>query len=112
MCIQQLLCIQVHFKKLDIDENLKRSNEDCTAEMSKGVYPPSLKFSITYEDGKIDDTHKRKAHAVSLKGCDEREEVTFGIVVFEPPVSPLGTRITVYAYIVMHAQYHYWNSVD
>lgn len=74
---------------------MKRSHEDCTAEMSKGIFPPSLKFSITYEDGKVDDTRKWKAHTVSLEGCDERDEVTFGIVVFEPPISPLGMCMNV-----------------
>lgn len=88
LCIQSF--IQVHFKKLHIGENLKQSHDHCTAEMNKGIYPPSLKFNITYEDGLVDYTLKRKAHNVSLKGCDEGDEVTFGIVVFEPPASALG----------------------
>ena len=80
----------MHFKKLDVLENLKQSQKHCTAEMNKGIFPPSLKFNITYEDGKAHRSHKRKAHIVSLKGCDEEDEVTFEIVVFEPPLSPSG----------------------
>ena len=82
--------MQVHFENLVIDENLQQSHEYCVAEIRKGIYPPSLKFSITYEDRKVHNDYKQKVHTVSLEGCDRRDEVIFGIVVFEPPFSPLG----------------------
>ena len=64
--------------------------------MNKGIYPPSLKFNITYENGKVDDAHKLKVHTVSLKGCDERDTVTFGMVVFEPPDSGMHKPVDIW----------------
>ena len=67
--------MQVHFENLVIDENLQQSHEYCVAEIRKGIYPPSLKFSITYEDRKVHNDYKQKVHTVSLEGCDKRDEV-------------------------------------
>lgn len=63
-------------------------------EMNKGIYPPSLKFKITYNYGK-NETHKRMAHKVSVTGCDEEDEVAFKIDVYEPPTTPLGVYVCI-----------------
>lgn len=57
--------------------------------MNRGIYPPSLKFLITYEM-KHHHKLKQRTHTVSVTGCDKEDEVTFGINVFEVPGTPPG----------------------
>ena len=85
--------IQVELKKLEIDENLKRSQVYWKTEISAGLYPPSLKFIITYVCGKVNYCYMRKPHMVSLNGCEAGNEVSFLVEVFEPPALPLGTYV-------------------
>ena len=68
---------------------MNQLQKHCTAEMHKGIYPPSLKFLITY-DYDMKQYHKQRTHTVSVTGCDEEEEVTFWIKVFELPGTPVG----------------------
>ena len=70
---------------------MNQLQKHCTAEMNRGIYPPSLKFLITY-DYEIEHYHKLKqrTHTVSVTGCDKEDEVTFGIKVFELPGTPPG----------------------
>ena len=55
--------------------------------MRNGIYPPSLKFKITYEY-EMQEGHRRRRHNVCVTGCDKADEVTFDIDVFEPPDTP------------------------
>lgn len=87
ICIQSFL-IQVKSKELDV-ENVQPPDKCDQTEMNCGLYPPSLKFSITYECEK-DDTHKRRPHTVSVTGCGIEGNVSFRIIVFEPPTLPSG----------------------
>lgn len=92
--LHSIIPLQVDLQKLETDENLKRSQKHCTAEMSAGIYPPSLKFNITYSYGRV-DRYTRKPHVVSLNGCEAGNEVSFLIEVFEPPAYSLGMTLCV-----------------
>lgn len=75
-------------------------------EMHEGIYPPSMKFKITY-DYVMGDNHKRRTHTVSVAGIGEADEVIFGIDVFEPPDTPLGMMhacvcVQLFKFIHMH----------
>ena len=73
-------------------DNLQQSHRCDQTEVAAGLYPPSLKFRITYEY-EIKDDYKRRPHTVSLTGSDSFREVSFGIDVFERPTTELGMCI-------------------
>ena len=87
LCIE-LFVFQVELKALAI-ENVEQSHKCDQTEMAAGLYPPSLKFRITYEYER-NYTHRRRAHMVSLTGCDKESEVTFGIDILEQPATESG----------------------
>lgn len=74
--------------------------------MGAGLYPPSLKFRITYEHGR-NYTHRQKPHKVSLTVCDKESKVAYGIDILEQPSTESGPGMC--GLLAFHSAIYYDN---